>query len=120
MQNKKSITDEQLIAALLSFGTVKQAAEHLNVSRRTVYNIMRTESFEKVYEGVAKDSLALCMLSLQARLDEAVEVIVEIMEDKSINPQTRLLAAQTIVKGICNIREVSERLRLREEEIQWG
>lgn len=39
-QNKRKITNEQLCAALMTHGSIKETAQVLDVSEKTVYNRM--------------------------------------------------------------------------------
>ena len=46
---KTKCTDEQIIAALLSHGTIKEAAEACGISPRTVYDRMNEREFRAAY-----------------------------------------------------------------------
>ena len=96
------ISNEQIIAALLSSTTNSEAAEKLGIAERTLYERMRTSAFQDLY-GQAKDRIVDEALDkAQRALNHSIDVMIELMDDKSIPGQTRLNAAveirQTVTK----------------------
>lgn len=115
------VSNEQLCAALITHSSIKEAAGALNVSEKTVYNMMSTSDFIKMYADVQRKILSGSILTCQSRMVEAINCISDIMADKEANPQIRLLAAQTILKNSIAMMEISDSIKKREKRLaQWG
>lgn len=112
MANKQSaLSDEQIIAAILTGGTFTEAAKALNVSTRTLYDRMASRDFKALYNGAKTDIIRGAVLKINHKLAEAIDTVSEIMTDKEVNPATRLQAAQTLIS---NAAKFSERLQHEE------
>ena len=94
---KKQIDDEIIIAAILENGTVKAAADCLNITPRTIYDRRNEASFRMAYNDAVAEVYRSAVYDINRRLSEAVNVIGEIMNDANVNPAVRLQAAQTIL-----------------------
>ncbi len=115
------VSNEQLCAALITHSSIREAAGALNVSEKTVYNMMSTTSFIKMYADVQRKILSGSILTCQSRMVEAINCISDIMSDKTANPQIRLLAAQTILKNSIAMMGISDSIKKREKRLsQWG
>ena len=108
MANKKAVSDEEVIAALLQHGTIKEAAAAVGISTRTIYDRMRDSTeFQGLY-AEAKTSIARkAVFSINEKLSAAIDAVMEIMTDTEVNAAVRLQAAQTIIN---NAAKFSERL----------
>lgn len=93
----KKATDEQIAAALLECGTIKQAAAACGISERAIYDRMNTNDFQSIYKAAKADIIRAAVFNLNSRLQAAVDTIAEIMADKEARPATRLQAAQMIL-----------------------
>ena len=93
----KTISDEQIIAALLNHGTIKQAAAAAGISERAIYDRMSGGDFQALYKAAKADLLRAAVISLNGKLQEAIDTVADIMTDTGNNPATRLQAAQTIL-----------------------
>ena len=111
MAKQTAITDEEIIAALITSGTITQAAAKVGLSTRAVYDRMATRNFKTLYYGAKTDIIRAAVLKINKSLTDAIETVSEIMTDKEVNPATRLQAAQTIIS---NAAKFSDRLQ-REE-----
>lgn len=107
MAKTKTISDEELIAALVQHGTIREAAAAAGIAERTIYDRMRDTDFMRLYQEAKNDILRRAVFSINGKLSEAIEAVAAIMNDTSINPATRLQAAQTIIN---NAAKFSERL----------
>lgn len=96
---EKAISNEQIIAALLSNGTVKAAATCCGISERAIYDRMRTKDFKMEYRAAKNDVIRGAVDNLNAHLSEAVDAIADIMQDPANNAAVRLQAAQTILNN---------------------
>lgn len=103
-----AISDEEIIAALLQHGTVKEAAEKAGISPRALYDRMGDREFKAQYSDAKADIIRQAVFSINGKLSAAVDAIADIMTDTNVNPATRLQAAQTILN---NAGKLSETLR---------
>lgn len=101
MSNSKSqvASDEKIIAALLQYGTIKEAAEAAGTTSAFIYERMKTADFMALYRGAKNDIIRAAVFSLNKQLGAAVDAVAEIMQDKEVNPATRLQAAQTLLNN---------------------
>ena len=96
-RNQTGISDEEIIAALISTGTIKAAAQAAGIGERTIYTRMKSGEFQALYKAAKADTIRAAVNALNARTQAAIDTIAEIMEAQDINPATRLQAAQTIL-----------------------
>lgn len=106
-RNTKAISNEEIIAALLQHGTVKEAAEAAGTTPRTIYDRMKDRAFRAEYMEAKNDIIRKAVYSINAKLSEAIEAVAAIMNDTDTNPAVRLQAAQTIIN---NAAKMAERL----------
>lgn len=91
--------DERIIAALLSCGSVSEAAKETGVSRQIIYNRLQDEHFKAEYDHRRTIVLNEACNALQSTLTEAVRTIRDIMTDEENAPQIRLNAAALILQN---------------------
>ncbi len=99
MSKTKAISNEEIIAALLENGTIKDAAAVVGLSARAVYDRMQEQEFRKEYAEAKAEILRSAVHSINDKLCTAVDVVGEIMLDVDTNPAVRLQAAQTIINN---------------------
>ena len=99
MTRKKQtgISDEEIIAALISTGTIREAARTAGISERALYERMKSGDFQALYKSAKADTIRAAVNALNGRIQAAIDTIAEIMEARDVNPATRLQAAQTIL-----------------------
>ena len=107
----KKATDEQIIAALLSKGTMKEAAAAVGISERTLYDRMNEGSFQALYKAAKADLIRAAVFDLNKQLQAAIDTVADIMRDEKNNAAVRLQAAQTI---ITNAGKFAQRLQADE------
>ena len=90
-------SDEQIIAALLNHGTIKEAAAAAGIAERTIYDRMTKGDFQELYKTAKTDLIRGAVFSLNGKLQAAIDTVNEIMANKENNPAVRLQAAQTIL-----------------------
>ena len=105
--NTKAISNEEIIAALLQHGTVKDAAAAAGTTPRTIYDRMNDREFRSEYMEAKNDIIRKAVFSINEKLSAAIDAVVDIMNDKETNPAVRLQAAQTIIN---NAGKFSDRL----------
>lgn len=97
LKNATAISDEEIIATLITNGTISQAAAQLNISTRTIYDRMANAGFKAAYSAAKSDILRKAVLKLNSKLNEAIDTISGIMIDKEASAAVRLQAAQAII-----------------------
>lgn len=102
---EKAISDEQIIAALLNHGTIKQAAAAAGISERALYDRMNGGDFQALYKAAKADLIRGAVFSLNGKLQEAINTVAGIMADDENNPAIRLQAAQTILNTACKFTQ---------------
>lgn len=105
--NTKAISNEEIIAALLQHGTIKDAAAAAGTTPRTIYDRMNDREFRAEYMEAKNDILRKAVFTINEKLSAAIDAVAEIMTDKDNNPAVRLQAAQTILN---NAGKFAERL----------
>lgn len=89
-----SVTDEQVIEALLNTPTKKRAAGVLGVSRQAIYDRLKKPGFTDKLDKAAEVRRKALEVQATSVCEAATEVLAEIMGDTFYNPGERLRAAQ--------------------------
>lgn len=92
----KTFSDEEIIAALIANGSITAAAKAAGCSPRTIYDRLNDRGFVAAYDSAKLDILRGAVFDLAQATTAAAATLGEIVADKEVNPQTRVLAAQTI------------------------
>ena len=106
-----NLSDEKIIAVLISSGTIAEAARTLDVTPRTLYDRMACKDFKALYAGAKTDIIRGAVLKINHKLTEAIDTVSDIMTDPEVNAAIRLQAAQTLIS---NAAKFSERLQYEE------
>lgn len=117
----KNSKDERILSALLSCNTIKEAATLTSVSEQAIYARLKNESFLKRYNEAKANIIKQSTTYLQGRLSNAIKVIDTIINDTSVNPQSRLYGAKSIIELSLKLTEQSdilERITALENEIK--
>ena len=114
MAREKKATDEQIIAALLSTGTIQAAAAAVGLSPRTIYDRMNSGDFQALYKAAKADLIRAAVFNINNQLQAAINTVIEVMQDESNNPAIRLQAAQTILN---NAGKFAQRLQTDETSV---
>lgn len=114
MAREKKATDEQIIAALLSTGTIQAAAAAVGLSPRTIYDRMNSGDFQALYKAAKADLIRAAVFNINNQVQAAISTVIEIMQDSGNNPAIRLQAAQTILN---NAGKFAQRLQTDETSV---
>ena len=106
------IEDEKIIVALMTHRTIREAAESIGITDRTIYARMRNVEFEQAYKCARTDLLRGTVAEVGTRVQDALSVISEIMHSEDSSAQVRLNAASMLL----NYSEKAQD-RLRAEEV---
>lgn len=102
------MTDEKLIAALLTSPNVRTAAKAAGISESAVYKRLRDKTFKAKYDQQRHLLLEQATGALQGHLNGAVATLASIMNDRSAPHQTRLNAAESIIRNCLKLTEQNE------------
>lgn len=108
------ISDEQIVGAVMRYGTTIEAAQALGCDQSTIYRRMRTSSVQALYHSFQADMLRQTVEDLYEARDDALTVVQNIMNDPDVNAAIRLQAAQTILS---NDLRYAERLAQAEDKV---
>lgn len=92
--------DETIVTALLSTNTIRAAAKSAGVSESTVFGKLRDRSFCKLLEEQRHYIFIEAVNNIISKIDEAIEAIASVMNDKEAPPQIRLAAAESMLKNV--------------------
>ena len=112
-KNTKTVSNEEIIAALLQHGTMKDAAAAAGTTPRTIYDRMNDREFRAEYMEAKNDIIRKAVFTINKKLSAAIDAVSEIMEDTDTNPAIRLQAAQTILNNAGKFAQ-----RLTQDEYQ--
>lgn len=106
--------DEKIIAALIANPTIRAAAA-CAISETQIYARLRIPEFKLRYDEARRELLERNTAALQARLGAAIETMGEICTDAETAPQTRLNAADAIIRNSLKLTEQFDILRRLDE-----
>ena len=106
-----TLTDEQIIQAVLTHPTNAEAAAALQISESYLYQRMRSESFKQGFNDAKSVIFATCLETAQRALSSSLITMAEIMQDTNNAPQVRLNAAQAIVATVTRLHRSAQQER---------
>lgn len=112
---KKRIQNETIIAALIAEGSIKAAAVSIGCAPRTVYNRMRKPDFKILYSQAKAELVKNVTAKLQGQMCNAIDTLVEIMNDTDAAKQTRANCAVSILQYGARFTETADILERLEE-----
>ena len=112
----QAISDEEIIAALLSAGSVKAAATAAGLPVRTLYDRMNSTEFQNLYRSARAEVLRAAVHNLNEHVQGAINTIADVMSNEDNNAAVRLQAAQTI---LTQAEKFSKRLQAEESGIKY-
>ena len=101
-----------MIAALMTHRTIQEAASAVGLHERRFREIMKDSDFKNLYDQARRDLLTDTTKQIQQLMSEAIETTAEVMRNKKTGKQTRLLAAQSILKNGLRFIEAEQKTRL--------
>lgn len=117
----KKAKDEKIIAALIANPTIRAASSACGISETQIYARLRNPEFRSRYDEARRELLERNTAALQGHLAGAIETMGQICSDTEVNPQTRLNAADAIIRNSLKLTEQTDILcRLSELEKQIG
>jgi DNA-binding transcriptional LysR family regulator len=113
---KLTVDDERLCELLLVHGSVKATASACNYSQSAIYKRIKTPEMRELLEKNARGLLCTAANELSLAVSTAVETLITVCKDKSANPQTRALAANSIIQHAARFSELTRTQRRDDED----
>jgi hypothetical protein len=114
---------EKALAALLSCGEVKAAAQQAKVGEATLWRWLKEDAFSGAYREARRRLVEVTVSRLMADGTAASKALREITEDKSAPASARVSAARAIlehsIKGV-EVLDIEERLKEIERRLEVG
>ena len=120
MGKRASIPDEQVLTALLSFGSVRKASEQLGCSRDTIYRRLQREDFKQRYKALQGAIVDGACADIISALTDAIEALHAIVVSDTANDNAKISASDSLLRHGIRYLEVSnilERLNKLENRI---
>ena len=105
---RKRLTNEEIIAALIERGSIKAAAAILECSTRTLYERMKASDFKEQYAQAKAEIIKTATAKLQGHLCGAIDTLVAIMNDSQAGNQTRVNCAVAILQYGARFTEATD------------
>ena len=102
------ITDNQLISALLSSATIKQASESVGLSEQAVYSRLRKPDFRTKLQNARNDKFQVISSKLEDANFKALDTLIKILDDKEVSAGIKVRAAQTLLDLSLKNREQAD------------
>ena len=115
-----SATQERALLALLSEKTILAASEACGVPYRTLTRWLADSDFRAEYQRRLDDLVEAATSSLKRSLSGAVDVLMEIAEDREAPPGARISAARALLENglrYTELTDLSRRLEAIESAI---
>ena len=99
------VSDEQIVTALLTAPTNRDAAATLGMNERHFYKRLQSEDLRAKLRAVQEQLLDDSVDMMRRNLTEATSVIVSIMLNQEYSPQVRLNAADLLQRNYLKLSE---------------
>lgn len=96
---KLSRKQEDGIAALLTSGTIAQAAKTVGVGEATLRRWMKISEFANAYEEARLEAVRTAIIRVQTTAGEAVDTLRAIMTNPECPVSSRVSAAKTLLEN---------------------
>lgn len=113
---KLTVDDERLCELLLAHGSVKATASACNYSQSAIYKRIKTPEMRELLERNARAMMCTAANELSLAVSTAVETLITVCKDEAANPQTRALAANSIIQHAARFSELTRTQRRDDED----
>ena len=112
--------DERTIAVYLTHSSKTAIAKTLGVSRTYLYKLEKDPDFQAALQEYKRQILNTAINRMQGGLDDAVSVLLTIINDENVSAQTRLNAVNTLLiqlREMMQTQEFAQRLDALEQTV---
>lgn len=102
------VTDNQLISALLSSATIKQASDEVGLSEQSVYSRLRKPDFRKKLQSARNDQFQVISSKLEDANFKALDTLISILGDCEVSAGIKVRASQTLLDLSLKNREQAD------------
>lgn len=116
----KKVSNETILAALISSGSIRKAAVVAQCSEATIRQRLKDETFNKEYSEAKQTVLTEACDALSARLTLAVDTLCEIIENSETPTTVKVSASDTLLRhGLRYVEAVNiiKRIETLEEQL---
>ncbi len=112
---------EQAVAALISCGSIAEAAQVAGIGERTLYTWLNDKESAEQYRTARREVVGQALAQLQRVSSLAVTTLSEIMADREAPAGSRVNASKAVLdlalKAV-ELEDILDRLENLEEEVQ--
>ena len=102
------VTDNQLISALLTHATIKQASESVGLSEQSVYSRLRKPDFRAKLQNARDNQFQVISSKLEDANFKALDTLIKILDDKEVSAGIKVRASQTLLDLSLKNREQAD------------
>lgn len=100
--------DELIIAALLSNSSLRAASAACGVCETQIRKRLKDPAFKEKYDSERRELLQQNTTVLQGHVSKAISTIAGVMSSKTSSEQTKLNAAEAIIRNSLKLTEQTE------------
>ena len=108
VNNLNNSTDDKIIAALLQYGTIREAAAQCGLSERTIYNKLKKPEFKQALQKGKALIISNVSTHLTGQLERAVKGLLELLDDPGTPPSVKLMTCKTIMEQSIQLAEMTD------------
>lgn len=111
---------DQAVAALISCGSIAEAAQVAGIGERTLYSWLADKDFQEQYRSARREVVGQALAQLQRVSSLAVNTLSDIMSDKEAPASSRVSASKAVLElavRAVELEDVMARLENLEEEV---
>ncbi|MBQ0038514.1 MAG: hypothetical protein KBS74_07590 [Clostridiales bacterium] len=97
----KKISDEKLLSALLTFGSVGKTADCIGLTRAAIYKRLADPDFRQRFDDMQGVLLSSTAAQMCDGLSEAVAALLEVIRDTNAAASVRISASDALLRH-CN------------------
>jgi lambda repressor-like predicted transcriptional regulator len=112
---------DQAVAALISCGSIAEAAQVAGIGERTLYSWLADKDFQEQYRIARREVVGQALAQLQRVSSLAVNTLSDIMADREAPASSRVSASKAVLElaiRAVELEDVMSRLENLEEEVQ--
>ena len=98
MKKATALSNDEIVATLLTSSSISEVADKLGVSTRTLYSRMNDNGFKGLYKAARNDLLRSTVSDMRQALSDSVATIRDVLNDKNVSAGVRLQAAGMVLK----------------------
>lgn len=89
--------EQKALEALITFPTIKEAAQQSGMSESTLYRYLNDEEFKQAYRNAKKEIMRGVSNSIQMASTIAIKTLVDVMTDSKANAMARVTASSKML-----------------------